>query len=120
MPDDTIHLEQLWISACVGVPDLERASPQQLALNITLWPNQPLLDLRDDIARTVNYSAVARAIRDYVREHPVKLIETLAENIAQELLAEFPLRKVQIELRKFVLRDASYVSVTLLRERPTS
>jgi hypothetical protein len=33
------------------------------------------------------------------------------------LLAQFNLRKVEVEVRKFVLPDANYVSVTAVRER---
>jgi dihydroneopterin aldolase len=45
------------------------------------------------------------------------LIETLAEETAAHLLAQFSLRKVEVEVRKFVLPDANYVSVTAVRER---
>jgi hypothetical protein len=33
------------------------------------------------------------------------------------LLAQFNLRKVAVEVRKFVLPDANYVSVTAVRQR---
>jgi len=113
---DTIHIEQLEIYARVGVPDEERTTSQRLTVTLTLWPKFPLHDLEDDLHRTVNYSAVARAVREFTKERRDKLIETLAEEIAQHLLANFAIRRVQIELRKFVLPDAQFVSVTLSRE----
>jgi dihydroneopterin aldolase len=45
----------------------------------------------------------------------VKLIETLAEGLASHLLKNFPIQKVTIELRKFPLQDAKYVSITVSR-----
>jgi dihydroneopterin aldolase len=45
------------------------------------------------------------------------LIETLAEETAAHLLARFPLRKVAVEVRKFILPDVDYVSVTAIREQ---
>ena len=112
---DCIHIEQLEVHGRVGVPDSERAKPQRLSLNLTLWPK--IAELHDDIANTVNYSAVAERVKKFVGQHDYKLIETLGEEIAAHLLAQFNLRKVQIEVRKFVLPDANYVSVTAVRER---
>ena len=116
MSDDTIHIEQLRSSARVGVPDLERAAPQRLALNITLWPNQSWRDLEDDISRTVNYSAVARVVGEFVQNRCDKLIETLADQIAAHLLSSFPIKQARIERRKCVLEKAEVVSVTLTRD----
>ncbi len=113
---DSIHLEQLEIFARIGVPDQERQKPQRLTFTLTLWPAAPLHDLADDISRTINYSAVARAVREFADEQRVRLIETLAENVAQHLLKQFPIRRLQIELRKYVLPDAQFVAVRLTRE----
>ena len=111
---DRIHIEQLEVHGRVGVPDSERAEPQRLSLNVTLWPK--IAELHDNIANTVNYSAVAECVKDFVSHHNYKLIETLADKIAAHLLAQFNLRKVEVEVRKFVLPDANYVSVTAVRE----
>jgi dihydroneopterin aldolase len=112
---DRIHIEELEVRGRVGVRDSERAQPQRLSLNVTLWPK--IAELQDDIANTVNYSAVAECAKEFVCRHTCKLIETLAEEIAAHLLAQFDLRKVEVEVRKFVLPDANYVSVTAVRER---
>src|SRR5436309_5181684 len=111
---DRIHIEQLELHGRVGVPDSERAEPQRLIFSVTLWPK--IAELHDDIANTVNYSAVAERVKDFVGHHNYKLIETLAEETAAHLLAQFNLRKVEVEVRKFVLPDANYVSVTAIRE----
>ncbi len=112
---DRIHIEQLEVHGRVGVSDSERAELQRLIFNVTLWPK--IAELHDDIANTVNYSAVAECVKEFVSQHNCKLIETLAEKIAAHLLAQFNLRKVAVEVRKFVLPDANYVSVTAVRER---
>lgn len=70
----------------------------------------------DDIERTVNYSALCAAVRDFIRAQSPRLIETLAANLAAHLLENFPVRKIDIELRKFVVPDTQYVSVALSRE----
>jgi dihydroneopterin aldolase len=115
--EDAIHIEQLETFAHVGVPDNERSVPQRITVTITAWPNAGFRKVGDDIGATVNYSAIARAVRDVVHERRDKLIETLAENIAAALLRDFPIRRVRLELRKFVMPDAAYVSVSLTRDR---
>jgi dihydroneopterin aldolase len=111
---DRIHIEQLEVHARVGVPDSERAQSQRLSLNVTLWPK--ISEPRDQISDTVNYSEVAESLNQFVGQRDYKLIETLAEKTAGHLLAQFNLRKVEVEVRKFVLPDANYVSVTAVRE----
>ena len=110
-----IHIEQLEIFAHVGVPGTERDKPQRLTVSITLWPARDLRDLNDDIGRTINYSAVCEETKKFAREQSAKLIETLADGIAAYLLKVFPIRKITVELRKFVLPDAQYAAVTVTR-----
>jgi len=112
---DRIHIEQLEIFARVGVPERERASAQLLTVSITFWPQHHTRDSEDRIDKTVNYSTVAEAARNFARDQSVNLIETLADRLASHLLANFAVQKITVELRKFVLPDAKHVSVTVTR-----
>jgi dihydroneopterin aldolase len=112
---DEIHIEQLEVSTRIGVPEKERATPQRLTVSISFWPYRQTRDLADKIDETVNYSAVAEETKNFVRDQSVNLIETLADRLAAHLLKTFPIQKVVIELRKFVLEDAEYVSATVTR-----
>ena|SRR6059036_445799 len=111
---DEIHIEQLEISARIGVPEEERANPQRLIVNISFWPYQQARDVADKIDRAVNYSAVAEETKTFVSDQSVSLIETLADRLAAHLLKTFPIQKVVIEVRKFSLADAKYVSATAM------
>jgi len=112
---DEIHIEQLDVFTRVGVPEEERAKPQRLTVSISFWPYQQTRDLADNIEGTVNYSAVAEETKNFLRDQSLKLIETLAEVLASHLLKSFPIQKITIELRKFALQDAKYVSITVTR-----
>ena len=112
---DKIHIEQLDVFTRIGVPEDERANPQRLTVSISLWPYQQTSDLADHIERAVNYSTIAEETKNFVRDQSVNLIETLADRLASHLLKSFPVQKVTIELRKFALQDAKYVSVTVTR-----
>ena len=112
---DPIHIEQLEISTRIGVPEKERSTLQRLTVSITLWPKQDSRDLGDQIDKTVNYSAVADGTKHFVLKQSFNLIETLADRLATHLLGNFAVQKIRVELRKFVLQDAKYVSVTVTR-----
>ena len=117
---DQIHIEQLEISARIGVPEEERAAPQRLVVSISFWPYHALDDLADKIENAINYSSVVEETKNFVRDQSVNLIETLADRLAMHLLKNFPIQKITIELRKFPFEDAKYVSVTLTRTASVS
>jgi dihydroneopterin aldolase/2-amino-4-hydroxy-6-hydroxymethyldihydropteridine diphosphokinase len=114
--EQQIHIEQLKVLARVGVTESERARRQRLVLNITLWPARDLRDLQDSIGRTVDYSLVCRETKLFLSRQSPKLVETLANNLTAHLLRKFRIRKISIEIRKFVLKDAAYVAVTVTRQ----
>ncbi len=116
-PDDRIHVRDLRVRARVGVPDAERAVPQDLAINLVLTPERGFDALGDDLAATVDYHAVVTRVENIVAARPRKLIETLADDIARQLLAEFPLRVVEVGIDKFILPQTRAVGVQVRRER---
>lgn len=115
---DRILIDGLELSSQIGVPDEERAAPQRLTVNLVLEPIRDFVALEERIENTVDYFAVAEFVKVLGAARPRKLIETLAEDIASELLARFPLEAVEVELRKYILRDTQHVAVAIRRERP--
>ena len=115
---DAIHLEGIELRARIGVSEGERAAPQRLSVSITLWPVAGFDELEDQVAQAVDYAAVCDMVRSLVAAQTDKLIETLAGAIASHLLATFPIARVRVEVRKFILPDVDHVAVVLTRERP--
>jgi 7,8-dihydroneopterin aldolase/epimerase/oxygenase len=115
--NDHIHIQELEVLARVGVPDEERASAQRLIFNITYWPMRPTSEVKDEVAQTVDYSAVCLQTKFFVQARSDHLIETLADALASHLLETFAIQKITIELRKFILPEVEFVSVTVTRER---
>jgi dihydroneopterin aldolase len=113
--EQQIHIEQLRVSARVGVGRAERARRQRLVLNISLCPARDLRDIQDAVRRTVDYSALCQETKQFVARQSSKLIETLASDLASHLLRKFRISKISVEIRKFVLKDAAYASVTVTR-----
>jgi dihydroneopterin aldolase len=116
MPDQ-ILISQLELSSSVGVPEDERSLPQRLTASLVLEPRRGFDALEDRLENTVDYASLTRIVQQIARGRPRQLIETLAEEIAGQLLVRFPLAAVEVELRKYILPDTEYVAVKLRRER---
>ena len=110
-----IHIENLWVWTRVGVPDEERAEPQQVAICVTMMPERAMAGLGDVIEKTVDYFAVSQRVEEIAGSGERKLIETLVEDVAEALLRGFALESVVVELTKFILENADYVSVKIER-----
>jgi dihydroneopterin aldolase len=115
--NDEIHIEGLEVLANIGVPEEERVAAQRLSFNLTLCPILEMSDLGDAIERTVNYAAVCAEVEKFAEPRRDKLIETMANALALHLLETFRIRRITIELRKYILPEVEFVSVTVTRER---
>lgn len=114
---DTITISELEVQFRVGVPDQERACPQRLLLTVEMDQDLSEAAQTDDLRRTIDYYRVSRRLLELGRDRQWKLIETLADEIAQLILKEFMPRVVRVEVKKFILPEARYVSVKLERNR---
>ena len=115
---DEIHIEQLEVSSVIGVSEHERKAPQRLIINISFWPRRQTRDMEDRIGETINYAVVAEQTQKFVHDEAVNLIETLADRLAAHLLKKFPIQKITLEIRKFPLEHAKYVSAKVTRSAP--
>ena len=112
---DTIHLRGLSVSCHIGAGEDERSRPQELRLDLDLFPAGGLHGLGDDLGRTVDYHAVALAIRALAANRPRRLVETLAEDVLDLLRDDFGIRSARVTVRKFILPFTEWVGVTLQR-----
>jgi dihydroneopterin aldolase len=117
---DEIHIEQLELSSVIGVLERERKAPQRLTISISFWPRRQTQDMADTIGDTINYAVVAEETQRFVHDQSVNLIETLADRLAAHLLKNFPIQKVTVEIRKFPLEHAKYVSAIVTRNAAAS
>jgi dihydroneopterin aldolase len=117
--DETIHLDNLRVDCIVGVKPDERQSEQPLLISLAFAADFGPAAERDDLARTVDYSEVARETRSFVRAGRFLLLETLARRLALHLCERFSLRRITLSVRKPQAvpdSDGPAVSLTVVRE----
>src|SRR6516165_8035998 len=112
-----ISIVDLEVFYRVGVPDAERAQPQRLLLTVEMGSDFSAAAKTDSIADTVDYFAVTQRLLKFGEGRDWRLIEKLASDIADVILAEFKSRSVSVEVKKFIIPEARYVSVKLSRQR---
>jgi len=112
-----ISIVDLEVFYCVGVPDEERASPQRLLLTVEMGVDMSSAALSDQIGQTIDYFAVSQMLLKYGEGRSWRLIERLAANVCDLVLAEFNPQTVHVTVKKFVIPEARYVSVQLTKER---
>lgn len=78
----------------------ERAQGQPFSVDVVLEVDTRAAAARDDLADTVDYSAVARRVVDLVEGEPVRLIETLAARIADGCLEQAGVDAVEVTVHK--------------------
>ncbi|HXR48376.1 MAG TPA: dihydroneopterin aldolase [Candidatus Limnocylindrales bacterium] len=116
-----ISIVDLEVSYRVGVPDEERARPQRLLLTVEMDFNFAKAVKSDNIADTIDYFAVSQRLLKFGDGREWKLIEKLAADIADLILAEFKPQSATVEIKKFAIPQAQHVSVVTAKKkwRPT-
>lgn len=118
---DLIRVIDLEVLACIGVPDAERREPQRLLVSLEMSIDSFAHAARtDNLAWTINYVDVVEHVKNLAAERARKLLETLVEELASDLLKSFPIKKITLEIKKFVLPETRYVSVKIERSHVSS
>ena len=112
-----ISIVDLEVFYCIGLTDEERAAPQRLLITIDLNFDFTSASLSDRIEKTINYHTLAQRVLRFGDGRSWKLVEKLAANLADMILLEFRPQEVSIEIKKFPIPQAQYVSVALTRSR---
>jgi len=120
MPD-TIFVEGIKFHGFHGLTKLERQVGVRLAVDVTLEMDLEKSGRSDRMADTVDYGLVHKKVIAIGRGQSYKLLETFALKLLDEFLAELPVAKVTVRVRKETpvldgIVDA--VGVVMSRERP--
>lgn len=115
--DEWVQIVDLEVKSKIGVPEKERESFQRLLVCILFQINAGFRELNDQLDETIDYGAVAAEVVRVAEENRAQLLETLVSEIADTLMARFRMRHLEVELKKFILPNAKYVSVKSVRAR---
>jgi 7,8-dihydroneopterin aldolase/epimerase/oxygenase len=112
-----ISIVDLEVQYCVGVGDAERAKPQRLLLTLEMNLDFTAAATTDRIERSINYQNVVDDLLKFGHGRNWKLLEKLAWNIADAILVRYKPDSVAVEVKKFIIPQARYVSVSVIKSR---
>ena len=98
---DRIKIQNLEVFGHHGVFSEETKLGQKFLVNATLYTSTRAAGYSDDLENSINYGEVCHFITRYMQNHTFKLIEAVAEHMAQAMLMEYPLlKKIDLEIQK--------------------
>ena len=113
---DIIFLRGLKIECLIGVWEWERRTTQTIRLDLEMATDIRAAARSDELDDTLSYKAVAKRLQQFVGDSSYKLVETLAEQVAELVLKEFEISWVKLTLHKGgAVRGAEDVGIIIER-----
>jgi dihydroneopterin aldolase len=97
---DTILLERIEFYGFHGASDEEQAVGRRYSVDTEIRFDTAIAGRTDALTDTIDYGAVAGMIVEIGTVRQFRLLEALAEAMAQAVLADFPVDSVRITVRK--------------------
>lgn len=104
----------------IGVSKEEMAKKQNIFVDVELFVNLKKASLTDNIKNTINYSELHELIKNIAEKKEHKLIEALAEDIANVILKNSSAKKVLVSIKKpmaLAKKNVKYASVEITRKK---
>lgn len=98
---DRIKILDLEVFAKHGNNPEEKILGQKFYISVDLFCDIKNAATTDNISDTTNFSSVIKFISEFTKKNNYNLIETLAENLAQEILLCFDyIKEIELEIKK--------------------
>ena len=121
IPKDKIRIESMVFYGFHGVSLAEQEIGQRFLVDLEIETDLQAAAQSDDLNDTVNYACLYRLVKEVVEGPNKKLLESVAESIAQRVLKEFEVESVKIQVKKpeVPIKGSilSHVAVEIFREK---
>jgi dihydroneopterin aldolase len=115
-PRDRISLRDHLVEADIGAFQQERGHKQRLRFNVVVEVRPVTGPLEDDVDRILSYDRITEAIAAELAAERLNLLETLAERVAERVLAEPAAMRVFIRIEKLDIGPYA-LGVEIVRSR---
>lgn len=120
MQTDRVFVQGLVLEGILGIHAYERETPQRIVIDIEANTDAYAAARRDDIAAAaIDYAELRRIASHHACHGQYRLVETLAEAIANAAIAELDLSWIRVRVAKpDAFADAASVGVVIERAAP--
>ena len=113
---DLIYIKKLNVETIIGIYDWEREVKQVVSMDLEMAFDIRMAAQTDDIKYALNYKSISKRIIAFVEEQKFQLIESMAEQVAQIVLVEFPVQWLRLRVSKpGALRGSEDVGIIIER-----
>jgi dihydroneopterin aldolase len=95
-----IYLKNLIVEGRHGVHEHEKVTPQRFNVTVKLTVDTRAAAISDEIDDTVDWSWVRNTVAETVQNNSYNLMETLAHQIASQILTDKKVRKITVRVDK--------------------
>ena len=114
----TLFIKDCSVQTWIGVYEHEQKKPTILVFNIELDVDARQASSSDLIGDTVDYAVVVSYIREYLRHARHRLLETLTQQVADQIFSTFNVSRVRLSVAKTgILEGVASVGVEIERFR---
>ena len=113
-----VLIKELLLDLKIGYFDFEKEKKQKVkfSLEIDYVDKKPSSD--QDIKSIVNYAKVVKLIKKLVKKKHYNFLETLAEDVFDELFKDKRIDKISLQIEKLeIMRDCSSVGIQISKKR---
>ena len=113
-----ILINELILNLKLGYYDFEKEKPQKVkfSLEIDYVDKKPSND--KDLKSIVNYSKIVRLIKKLVKNKHYNFLETLAEDVFDELFKDKRIDKISLQIEKLeIMKDCTSVGIQISKKR---
>ena len=113
-----VLIKDLLLDLKLGYYDFEKENPQKVkfSLEIDYVDKKPSND--KDLKSIVNYSRIVKLIKKLVKNKHYNFLETLAEDVFDELFKDKRIGKITLQIEKLeIMKDCSSVGIQISKKR---
>ena len=113
-----VLIKELILNLKLGYYEFEKEKPQRVkfSLEIDYKDKKPSND--KDLKSIVNYSKVVKVIKKLVNYKHYNFLETLAEDVFDELFKDKRIEKINLKIEKLeIMKDCSSVGIQISKKR---
>ena len=97
---DIVYVSELRADTVIGVYDWERRIRQTVVLDLELATDNRRAAASDQLQDTLDYAALSARVLAFIEGSEFQLIETMAEQVAAIVLAEFAVPWLRLRIAK--------------------
>ena len=113
-----VLIKELLLDLKIGYFDFEKEKKQKVKFSLEIDYVDKKPSSEKDIKSIVNYAKVVRLIKKLVKKKHYNFLETLAEDVFDELFKDKRIDKISLQIEKLeIMRDCSSVGIQISKKR---